>query len=135
MSQKKVTTNVVFMRPTCYLRTTIVVIMDAPKGRQILFNKKAHQPQAEKKEVLKPLKQEVQPNPVANPPKKEEAVDKSAKILAFIKERPYLNMSGICKEVGMDKGNFSRVRKAENGIIPAKYIQKFEQSLKRYGYL
>ena len=59
---------------------------------------------------------------------------KSKKIISWIKSHPAIKWSLICKNVGIDKGNFQRILKSEKPNIKIEHIIKLEKELKKYGY-
>ncbi len=59
---------------------------------------------------------------------------KSKKITSWIKSHPAIKWSLICKNVGIDKGNFQKVLKSESPSIKIENIVKLEKELKKYGY-
>jgi hypothetical protein len=59
---------------------------------------------------------------------------KSKKIIGWINSHPAIKWSLICKDVGIDKGNFHKILKSENPSIKIENIIKLEKELKKYGY-
>lgn len=59
---------------------------------------------------------------------------KSKKITTWIKSHPAIKWSLICKNIGIDKGNFQKTLKSENPSIKIENIIKLEKELKKYGY-
>lgn len=59
---------------------------------------------------------------------------KSKKITDWIKSHPAIKWSLICKNVGIDKGNFQKVLKSDSPSIKIENIIKLEKELKKYGY-
>jgi len=62
------------------------------------------------------------------------AKNKSKKIVLWIKSHPAIKWSVICKNVGIDKGNFQKILKSEDPSIKIENIIKLEKELKKYGY-
>jgi hypothetical protein len=59
---------------------------------------------------------------------------KSKKIVDWIKNHKKFKWGLMCDEVGMDRGNFQRLLKAEEPTIKVEFIDKIEENLKQYGY-
>lgn len=59
---------------------------------------------------------------------------KSKKITTWIKSHPAIKWTLICKNAGVDKGNFQKVLKSEAPSIKIENIIKLERELKKYGY-
>jgi hypothetical protein len=59
---------------------------------------------------------------------------RSKKITEWINSHPAIKWSVICKNAGIDKGNFQRILKSKNPIIKIENIVKLERELKKYGY-
>ena len=59
---------------------------------------------------------------------------KSKRITNWINSHPAIKWSVICKNVGIDKGNFQKTLKSENPSIKIENIVKLEKELKKYGY-
>ena len=60
--------------------------------------------------------------------------NKSKKITTWINSHPAIKWSLVCKNVGIDKGNFQKILKSENPSIKIENIIKLEKELKKYGY-
>jgi hypothetical protein len=59
---------------------------------------------------------------------------KSKKITSWINSHPAIKWSLICKDVGIDKGNFHKILKSAIPLIKIENILKLEKELKKYGY-
>lgn len=59
---------------------------------------------------------------------------KSKKIVSWINSHPAIKWSLICKNVGIDKGNFHKILKSDKPSIKIENIVKLEKELKKYGY-
>lgn len=51
----------------------------------------------------------------------------------WIKERPFLNLNGICNKIGIDRANFAKAMAANKPIKKEIRIKLIEE-LKQYGY-
>lgn len=60
--------------------------------------------------------------------------EKSGKIINWIKDRPSFKYSIMCDEVGIDRGNFSRLLRKKNAKITLELIAKIETYISKYGY-
>lgn len=69
------------------------------------------------------------------PPKqKEEPTKEDGKKMAkWINEAVLLNLSALCKEAKVDRGNFDKYLKI--GEIPEKFIESVKKVISKYGYL
>lgn len=59
---------------------------------------------------------------------------KSKSITSWINSHPAIKWTLICKNLGIDKGNFHKILKSENPSIKIENIIKLEKELKKYGY-
>lgn len=51
----------------------------------------------------------------------------------FLLSLNHINHSSICREIGVDKSNFSRWLQGK-GNIPLDKLKRLEEELKQYGY-
>jgi hypothetical protein len=107
--------------------------MEKKSSRQILYNKKTEPPQEQAKKAPPPVQKAESPPP----PKKEVAIEltpkeKSDKIKEWLRGHKLFKPSVIAKEIGVDKGNWSRILKA--GDIPEKHLEQIINLLKQYGF-
>lgn len=56
-------------------------------------------------------------------------------IIAWIKAHPHFKWFSMCRELGIDGGNFKRTMDAECPVIKPENILKIEKNLMEYGYL
>lgn len=59
---------------------------------------------------------------------------KSQDLKIWFKGHPYFKVAPLCKALGLDKGNFTRIINSEELSFPEKHISKIEEELKNYGY-
>lgn len=64
--------------------------------------------------------------------KKEKDVPKQ--IVAWINERPLFKWSGMCRELGIDPSNFSRILQSTNPVIGPEMMAKILPVLREYGF-
>lgn len=59
---------------------------------------------------------------------------KEESIAEWIKNHPRFKWSTMCPEIGVDKGNFSKMLKSGYIKLPEDKIAKIKQIIKNYGY-
>jgi hypothetical protein len=68
------------------------------------------------------------------PSKEKESEKKEESIVEWIKSHPRFKWSTMCPEIGVDKGNFSKMLKSGYIKLPEDKIAKIKQIIKNYGY-
>lgn len=59
--------------------------------------------------------------------------ERGERILAWLKDHPLLSISALCSKVDYDQPNLDSAFD-KSRAIPAKYLDKFEEELGKYGY-
>jgi hypothetical protein len=102
-------------------------------GREILYRRGSTQ--KKETEDTPPKKNEAASHPEP-PPKEVPKITQpsSAAVWDWLEvNKKYIKTQGICSEVGIDAGNFSRLRKAK-AEIPSLYLSKIIETIKKLGY-
>lgn len=60
--------------------------------------------------------------------------NKPIKIVTWLKDHPYFKWGAMCRDLGIDKGNFQRVLKSDLPNIKPELIVKIEAVLRNYGF-
>ena len=116
------------------LKTSIVVIK---KNKKMRLSRQIGYVKSEEK-----IEEKIESNPIQektienlNPEDVSEFIKtRSKKIVNWIVSHPAIKWSIICKNAGIDKGNFQRILKSKNPSIKIDNILKLETELKKYGY-
>ena len=99
--------------------------MDKKLNRVILFQKQNHaiaeKPATPPAQKSIPQKETVEENEFEN-------------IVAWHKSHPYFKWSAMCREVGIDKGNFKRILMAGKPMLSKAVVEKIISIIKKYGY-
>lgn len=104
--------------------------MDKKLNRVILFQKKAFDNTPKEKQ-----KEGNQIPPDLNKEYTRKTVPNIDLMINWINSHPFFKWSAMCKEIGIDKGNFQRILKSKSSPkISQEKVDKILIIIKKYGY-
>lgn len=74
-----------------------------------------------------------QPGEERSEQKKDRPLTQKKSVYDWLRERPLINLNGLCKQIGYDRGNLIRNMAAGKELKP-ELMKKLKEALKPYGY-
>lgn len=112
--------------------------MDKKSSRQILYKpgklvSEQLEEKANKVDKINTTKPHKKPKIEAEHKKELTIQEKSERLYNWLKERPFINLNGVCKKIGFDRANFMKWM-SRGKSLNQELLDKIVAELKNYGY-